>query len=219
MTSSTGLFISFEGGEGSGKTTQINRLSDYLNAQGRRIVSTREPGGTDEAEKIRNFLVKRDGGNWTPEAETLLLYAARSMHVQQIIKPGLDDGKVVISDRFSDSTLAYQGYGHGYDLQKIRDLDALILDGFKPDVTFILDIEPQKGIERSTRRLANEALNLNRMEDKFEQLDISFHEKLRAGFLEIAAQEPKRCHVIDAAQDLDKVTEDIQKIIDKVITA
>ncbi len=219
MTSSTGLFISFEGGEGSGKTTQINRLSDYLNAQGRRIVSTREPGGTDEAEKIRNFLVKRDGGNWTPEAETLLLYAARSMHVQQIIKPGLDDGKVVISDRFSDSTLAYQGYGHGYDLQKIRDLDALILDGFKPDVTFILDIEPQKGIERSTRRLANEALNLNRMEDRFEQLDISFHEKLRAGFLEIAAQEPKRCHVIDASQDLDKVTEDIQKIIDKVITA
>ncbi|HCQ70756.1 MAG: dTMP kinase [Alphaproteobacteria bacterium] len=219
MTSATGLFISFEGGEGSGKTTQINRLSDYLNAQGRRIVSTREPGGTDEAEKIRNFLVKRDGGNWTPEAETLLLYAARSMHVQQIIKPGLDDGKVVISDRFSDSTLAYQGYGHGYDLQKIRDLDALILDGFKPDVTFILDIEPQKGIERSTRRLANEALNLNRMEDRFEQLDISFHEKLRAGFLEIAAQEPKRCHVIDASQDLDKVTEDIQKIIDKVITA
>lgn len=219
MTSSTGLFISFEGGEGSGKTTQINRLSDYLNAQGRRIVSTREPGGTDEAEKIRNFLVKRDGGNWTPEAETLLLYAARSMHVQQIIKPGLDDGKVVISDRFSDSTLAYQGYGHGYDLQKIRDLDALILDGFKPDVTFILDIEPQKGIERSTRRLANEALNLNRMEDRFEQLDISFHEKLRAGFLEIAAQEPQRCHVIDASQDLDKVTEDIQKIIDKVITA
>ena len=219
MTSSTGLFISFEGGEGSGKTTQINRLSDYLNVQGRRIVSTREPGGTDEAEKIRNFLVKRDGGNWTPEAETLLLYAARSMHVQQIIKPGLDDGKVVISDRFSDSTLAYQGYGHGYDLQKIRDLDALILDGFKPDVTFILDIEPQKGIERSTRRLANEALNLNRMEDRFEQLDISFHEKLRAGFLEIAAQEPQRCHVIDASQDLDKVTEDIQKIIDKVITA
>ena len=219
MTSSTGLFISFEGGEGSGKTTQINRLSDYLNAQGRRIVSTREPGGTDEAEKIRNFLVKRDGGNWTPEAETLLLYAARSMHVQQIIKPGLDDGKVVISDRFSDSTLAYQGYGHGYDLQKIRDLDALILDGFKPDVTFILDIEPQKGIERSTRRLANEALNLKRMEDRFEQLDISFHEKLRAGFLEIAAQEPQRCHVIDASQDLDKVTEDIQKIIDKVITA
>ena len=219
MTDPTGLFISFEGGEGSGKTTQINRLSDYLNAQGRRIVSTREPGGTEEAEKIRNFLVKRDGGNWTPEAETLLLYAARSMHVEQIIKPGLHDGKIVISDRFSDSTRAYQGYGHGYDIDKINALDALILNGFKPDITIVLDIDPQEGIDRSTRRLANEALNLKRMEDRFEQLDIDFHQKLRQGFLDIAKQEPDRCHVVDAAQSLDKVTADIQAIVDKVIAA
>lgn len=216
MAQHKGVFISFEGGEGSGKTTQINRLADFLTQQGRRVVSTREPGGTEDAEKIRDFLVKRDGGNWTPEAETLLLYAARSMHVEQIIKPALADGKVVISDRFSDSTLAYQGYGHGYALDKIKALDTLILDGFKPDLTLILDIPAQEGIDRSTRRLAGEALNIDRMEDRFEQLDIGFHEKLRQGFLQIAKENPQRCHVIDARQELGAVTDSIQAIVSKV---
>lgn len=216
MTQPAGLFISFEGGEGSGKTTQINRLSDFLNAQGRRIVSTREPGGTPEAEKIRNFLVKRDGGDWTPEAETLLLYAARSMHVEAIIKPAMADGKVVISDRFSDSTMAYQGYGHGYDIEKIKALDNLVLDGFKPDITIILDIPAAEGIKRSTRRLASESLKMERMEDRFEQLDIGFHERLRQGFLEIAKADPQRCHVVDASQDLDAVTAQVHAIVSKL---
>ncbi len=210
-----GFFISFEGGEGSGKTTQINRLSTFLNEKGRKVVTTREPGGTAEAEIIRNLLVKRDGGHWSAEAETLLLYAARSMHVAQIVRPALADKKVIISDRFSDSTLAYQGYGHGYALEKIKKLDDLVLEGLKPDLTFILDIDPEKGIERSTRRLSQESSAFDRMEDRFEQLGVAFHEKLREGFLEIARQESKRCVVIDASQPLDVVTEDIQKVIEE----
>ncbi len=210
-----GFFISFEGGEGSGKTTQINRLSTFLNEKGRKVVTTREPGGTAEAEIIRNLLVKRDGGHWSAEAETLLLYAARSMHVTQIVRPALADKKVIISDRFSDSTLAYQGYGHGYALEKIKKLDDLVLEGLKPDLTFILDIDPEKGIERSTRRLSQESSAFDRMEDRFEQLGVAFHEKLREGFWEIARQEPKRCVVIDASQSLDVVTEDIQKVIEE----
>jgi len=212
---SDSLFISFEGGEGSGKTTQINRLSEFLNAKGQKVVATREPGGTTEAEKIRDFLVNRDGGNWSPEAETLLLYAARSMHVNSVIKPALENDKTVITDRFSDSTLAYQGYGHGYDLDKIIAIDELVLGGFKPDITFILDIDAEEGIARSTRRLAGEELGFDRLEDRFERLDIEFHHKLRQGFLEIAKQNPKRCHVIDATQSLDEVTAEIQAILEK----
>lgn len=214
----TGLFISFEGGEGSGKTTQINRLSELLTDQGHKVISTREPGGTLEAEKIRDFLVKRDGGNWSPEAETLLLYAARSMHVNAVIKPALAEGKTVITDRFSDSTIAYQGYGHGYPLDKITALDELILSGLKPDTTFILDIPAAEGIARSTRRLTSETSNFDRMEDRFEQLDITFHEKLREGFLQIAKAAPNRCHIIDATQDLDTVTQQVKTIITQKIS-
>lgn len=210
---SNGLFISFEGGEGSGKTTQINRLSEFLNGLSQKIITTREPGGTKESEKIREFLVKRDGGNWTPEAEVLLLYAARSLHVEQVIRPALEEGKTVITDRFSDSTIAYQGHGHGYSLDKITAIDELILGGLKPDITFILDIGAAEGIARSTRRLAGENSTFDRMEDRFEQLDISFHEKLRDGFLNIAKNNPDRCHVIDATQDLDTVTENVFAII------
>lgn len=217
MLNKKGLFISFEGGEGSGKTTQINRLASYLNDKNIKVVSTREPGGTDEAEKIRELLVKRDGGNWNAEAEVLMLYAARSMHIERVIKPALEGGKVVITDRFSDSTIAYQGYGHGYDLDKIKHIDELICSEIKPSLTFILDIDPEEGIKRSTRRLAGEELGFNRLEDRFEQLDISFHEKLRQGFLKIAENDKERCHVIDASASLDDVTAAINAVIDKEI--
>ena len=208
------MFITFEGGEGSGKTSQINRLSEYLNVLGHKVVSTREPGGTPEAEKIRDFLVKRDGGAWSPAAEVLLLYAARVMHVEHVITPALVRDKIVVCDRFSDSTLAYQGYGHGYDLDAIKQLDALMLSDVKPDLTIILDIPAQEGIERSTRRLAGEALGFDREEDRFERLDIEFHEKLRQGFLDIAAQESERCVVLDAGQSIDAVAAKVREIID-----
>lgn len=204
-----GLFITFEGGEGSGKSTQIKRLYEHLNAQERPVILTREPGGTPEAEKIRNFLVQREGGNWSPREECLLLYAARSGHVERLIKPALTAGKIVLCDRFSDSTFVYQGYGHGLDTGFIRQLDGLVLKGFKPDLTFILDIDPQVGLTRSERRLADASEEHQRTEDRFERLDFTFHKRLREGYSALAQLEPQRCVLLDASLPL----EDLANII------
>ena len=214
-----GLFITLEGGEGGGKTTQINWLAEALTAKKHKVVTTREPGGTPEGEKIRNLLVQREGGNWTPVAECLMLFAARAMHVNKIIRPALDEERIVISDRFTDSTRAYQGYGMGVDLKKIDELNRIVLDGFTPDLTFILDIDPREGLLRSGRRLASEELKINQSEDRYENLDLSFHEKLRAGFLDIAKKEPERCHVIDASQSADTVEAQIFEIVQDRLAA
>lgn len=208
-----GFFISFEGGEGSGKTTQINKLAEALTAQGHRVLTTREPGGTDEGNKIREFIVQRDGGNWTPMAEALLLLAARTMHVEKVIKPALEDGKVVISDRFSDSTIAYQGYGHGLDLDVLKQLDELAISGLKPDLTLVLDIPPTDGLERANTRMQSETYEEQRAEDRFERLDVSFHEKIRQAFLDIAASEKERCVVIDAAQSISEMSNKIEAAV------
>ena len=208
-----GLFISFEGGEGSGKTTQINRLAEKLTARKYNVITTREPGGTPEAEKIRDLLVQRTGGDWNPMAECLLLYAARAMHIEQVIWPALEKGKIVITDRFFDSTFAYQGYGREFPLEYIKQLNDLVIGGFKPDVTFILDLSPDKGLARSTRRLAAENMQLRQTEDRFENIDVDFHERLRQGFLEIAQKEPSRCQIIDAAQDVDAIAAKIEESV------
>lgn len=197
-----GFFITLEGGEGSGKTTQIARMREALERAGRTVIVTREPGGTPEAEKIRALLVRRDGGDWTPMAECLLLFAARSMHVETLIKPALDEGKIVISDRFTDSTRAYQGYGHGMDFKQIEALNTLALGGFKPDLTFILDLPVRLGLERAGKRITESASS----EDRFERLELGFHEQLRQGYLDIAGRNPGRCIVVDAGQDMDQVT-------------
>ena len=209
---SSGFFITFEGGEGAGKTTQINRLSAALKDTGCKIVTTREPGGTKEAEFIRNLLVQRDGGQWNAMAEVLLLFAARAMHIEKVIKPALSDGKIVICDRFTDSTVAYQGYGRGLDIERIKDIERASVDAFKPDLTLILDIDVKEGLARSHKRLAGEK-GFEKTEDRFERMDISFHEKLRAGFLDIAKHEPERCRVIDAAQNIDLLAQEIKKIV------
>lgn len=209
MPQSSGLFITFEGGEGSGKTTQIQRLKSAIEEQGHHVTLTREPGGTPEAEIIRGCLVSRDGGNWSPEAEVLMLYAARSMHLQTVILPALTKEHVVICDRFSDSTLAYQGYGHGYDFDRIRALDDLIVGANQPDLTFILDIDPKVGLMRSKKRMMETNDLTESQEDRFERLGLSFHQKLRDGFLSIAQSAPDRCCVINAEQNLDAVTHDI----------
>ena len=202
-----GLFITFEGGEGAGKTTQINRLAQSLTNQGLKVITTREPGGPPEGEKIRDLIVQREGGKWSPVSETLLLFAARSLHVQRVIKPALDDGHIVICDRFTDSTRAYQGYGHGLEMKIIEDLNQTVLKGLEPDLTFILDIEPKAGLSRSERRLASEALDIKQKEDRFESLDLSFHEKLRKGFLEIADNNKERCVVLDASKSLKEIAD------------
>ena len=205
----TGFFITFEGGEGAGKTTQINRLAQSLTDSGHRVVTTREPGGTPEAEKIRNLLVQRDGGQWSPLSEALLLFAARHLHYERVIKPALDDDKIVICDRFTDSTRAYQGYGHGLDLKVIESLKKTVLNDIEPDLTYILDIESKAGLARSERRLASEAMDIKQKEDRFENLEIEFHEKLRQGFLQIAKDNPDRCLVMDATKDLDAIADEI----------
>lgn len=207
MSERKGLFITLEGGEGTGKTTQIKRLREVLERQGHEIVVTREPGGTPEAEKIRELLVHRDGGNWTPMAECLLLFAARQMHIETLIKPALIEGKIVISDRFTDSTRAYQSYGHGLDIRVIEHLKNLCLQGFEPDMTFILDIDVKEGLARAGKRLESEQSG----EDRFEQLDISFHEKLRKGYLEIAADNPDRCVIVDASQSIDAIAKILEE--------
>jgi dTMP kinase len=212
-----GLFISFEGGEGSGKTTQINKLAEKLTSSKRKVITTREPGGTPEGEKIRDLLVQREGGDWNAAAEVLLLYAGRTMHLEKQIKPALEKGKIVISDRFSDSTIAYQAYGRGFPLEKINVLDMLVLDGFRPDITFILDIDPEKGLARSERRLAAEALHVKQTEDRFENLDLDFHRRLRQGYLSIAQKEPNRCHIIDASQKIDIIAQQVFSIVEKAL--
>lgn len=200
---SQGLFITLEGGEGAGKSTQIRLLAQSLQGLGHDVVITREPGGTPEAEKIRSFLVQRDGGNWTPIAECLLLYAARQMHVETLIKPALTAGKIVISDRFSDSTRAYQSYGHGLPLEMIENLDRLVLGDFNPDITFIMDLPVELGLQRAGKRLSNESSQ----EDRFENMGLSFHERLRKGYLEIAQTHAQRCKIIDATKTVDEIAQ------------
>jgi len=201
-----GLFITLEGGEGTGKTTQIDLLAAYLENNGYDVVKTREPGGTVEAEKIRNLLVARDGGNWTPVAECLLFFAARNMHAETLIKPALAEGKIVISDRFTDSTRAYQSYGHELDPDIIETINDVALDDFKPDITFIMDLSVKTGLGRAGKRLEEDHSD----EDRFEQLDIGFHERLRQGFLTIAEKEPERCIVIDADRSIEEISEELQ---------
>jgi len=209
----TGFFISFEGGEGSGKTTQINRLAGYLTEKGARVKTTREPGGTPEAEKIREFLVQREGGDWSAMAECLLLFAAREMLCRQVIQPALAEGKILITDRFTDSTRAYQGYGHGMDLDKIEKLNDLVLDDIAPDLTIILDISAEEGLKRSSRRLAAEALKVKQNEDRYESLELDFHQRLRDGYLELAKNNPDRFVVIDATQSTEDIAEQITAIV------
>src|SRR5262249_9083126 len=158
----------FEGGEGSGKTTQVNRLAQFLTDKGKKVITTREPGGTPEGEKVRELIVQREGGEWTPMAEILLLFAARTMHVEKIIRPALEQGKIVISDRFTGSTRAYQGYGHRFSLDTIETVNKFVLGDFKPDITFLLDIDVEKGLARSGRRMAAESLHIKQTEDRFE---------------------------------------------------
>ena len=190
-------FITFEGGEGTGKSTQVKLLAEALAALGIDAVATREPGGAPGAEDIRNLLVNGDVGRWSPMSEALLNYAARAEHLQHTVVPALETGKWVISDRFVDSTTAYQGYGHGLDLQILENLNRVVLGGFKPDLTLVFDLDLDVGLGRAKSRGDGE--------DRYERMGHDFHERLRQGFLDIAANEPERCVVIDAAADIDSV--------------
>lgn len=200
----TGRFITLEGGEGAGKTTQIRRLADSLRADGRDVLVTREPGGSAGAEEIRGLIVSGEPGRWDPVTEALLLYAARRDHVERTIRPALAAGRWVVCDRFADSTMAYQGYGHGLGQQAVLDLHRAAIGDFGPDLTLILDLPVDVGLRRAAERGG-----AGRAEDRFERMGHAFHQRLRDGFLDIARHEPGRCRVVDAARDADAVAADL----------
>lgn len=204
-----GKFITFEGGEGAGKTTQIARLADRLNALDIPTITTREPGGAPGADSIRSLLVSGATDKWDPISEVLLLYAARREHLKQTIRPALDQGAWVLCDRFADSTMAYQGYGHGISKDFIDALHAAVVGDSDPDLTLVLDIPVDVGIERAVSRNTSTRSG----EDRFERMDTSFHERLRAGFLDIAAHAPQRVTVIDADSTPEAITDSIWRTV------
>lgn len=199
----TGRFITVEGGEGSGKTTQARLLFEALNNAGIPTLLTREPGGTDGAEDIRALLVRGETGRWDRITETLLYFAARRDHVHKFIRPALDRGEWVICDRFTDSTCAYQGYGHGVQLELIHGLHRLILGEFNPDLTLIFDIDAEQGIARAHAREGS--IQHRSAEDRYERMGAIFHKNVRRGFIEIAKAEDKRCAVIPAAGSVESI--------------
>jgi dTMP kinase len=211
------IFITFEGGEGSGKSTQSKMLLEYLNKdnlneQNKTAILTREPGGSPEAEKIRELLVTGKQDRWDKISETLLFYAARRNHVENLIKPALAQNKIVICDRFNDSTIAYQGYGHGCSLDVIKNLENIAVANFKPNITFIIDITPEEGLRRAEARL----FNSNSNENRFEKLGLQFHKDIRRGFHQIAEDEPDRCRIIDGHNSPENIHEQIIKILQKL---
>ncbi|WP_337995580.1 dTMP kinase [Oleispirillum naphthae] len=198
MTVARGGFLTIEGGEGGGKSTQVGLLCAALRRVGKTVLATREPGGSEGAEAIRGLLVRGATGRWDAMSEALLLFAARRDHVNRLIRPALAEGTWVVCDRFGDSTMAYQGYAHGLGREAVETLAQIAIDGFSPDITFILDLPVEQGLARTRSRGANG-------EDRFERMDVAFHERLRAGFLDIARREPARCRVIDAAAPVEAV--------------
>jgi dTMP kinase len=205
-----GRFITFEGGEGSGKSTQLSRLAARLTAQGLAVVATREPGGCPAAEEIRQLLVTGETGRWDPLSEALLHYTARRAHLLETVIPALARGQWVLSDRFSDSTLAYQGYGHRLGQAAIEHVAAAALGDqpsgtTRPDLTLILDLPVAVGLARAGARPGTET--------RYERLAIDFHERVRQGFQEIAAAEPERCVVIDAEGDADTVERMVEDVV------
>ena len=199
-----GFFISFEGIEGTGKSTQASVLADYLQQHGRTVVRTREPGGTAISLKIRELLLSLDSREMDPVTELLLYNAARVQHIREVIDPALARGEIVICDRFSDSTLAYQGYGRGIDRTMIHALDALATKGMRPDLTLLLDIDVETGLKRN-REISKR--------DRLELEDVAFHEKVRAGFLEMAEGEPDRIRIIDCSGSIESTHRNIIKTV------
>lgn len=208
-----GKFITFEGGEGTGKSTQIKLLSEYLKQKNYDILITKEPGGTELGLELRKILTTGDKDKMDAITEALLFFADRHNHLSEKIWPALDKGNWVLSDRFADSTFAYQYYGHQGRVSKdnLNNLYAIAVGDFKPDLTIILDIDPKIGLKRSF----NKAKTAEVQELRFENIDIEFHKRLRNGFLEIANSEPNRCVVLDADKPIENLHLDIINVINE----
>lgn len=207
------MFITFEGIEGVGKSTQVKALKDFLEANGREVVLLREPGGTALSEKIRAILLSTDTGDIDSVSELLLYSAARAELVSSVIEPALDEGKVVILDRFTDSTLAYQGYGRGLDLDFIENLNHKAGHGIVPIVTFLIDLPVEDGLKRALDNAKSEGRT---GPDRLEGESLDFHKRVRDGFLEIAKNNTKRVEIIDGNQEIPVITQAICDIIEKL---
>lgn len=198
------MFITFEGPEGSGKSTQLPRLAQFLEESGYSVVKTREPGGTKIGDQIREVLMRMENTELHPRTEILLFLAARAQLVEELIRPSLQEGKIILCDRYGDSTLAYQGYGHGLNLDDLRAMLQFATGGLKPDLTILLDIDVLTGLKRKKIKA-----EWNRI-DAFE---LSFHERVREGYHILAAQEPDRWKIVDAAQNPEQVQKEIRAIV------
>ena len=196
-----GLFITFEGADGCGKTTQMKLLAEYLTNSGRDVLLTREPGGKGLGEKVREILLNYDG-DVSDRCESFLFLADRAQNIDIIVNPAVKEGKIVLCDRHTDSTVAYQGYGRGLDLEQIHNLNKIATSGLKPDLTIVLDVD----VETSQARVGDE-------KDRMESAGIEFFERVRNGFLEIAKQEPQRVKVVDATQSIDEIHKQILELV------
>ncbi len=200
-SSRRGVFITFEGPEGSGKTSQLRALAEFLRAQMHPVVTTREPGGTAIGQHIREVLLQPEYGDLHPRAEVLLFLADRAQHVEEVIRPALQRGDIVLCDRFADSTLAYQGYGHGrFSLEQLRELIAFAVQGIWPELTILLDLPVEQGLARNHGR-----------RDRLERLDLDFHRRVRQGYLELAAAEPQRWLVLDATRPWEVIQAELRQ--------
>ena len=213
MPRGKGKFITFEGVEGSGKTTQAHLLGEYLSSLRIPVVVTREPGGTDIGEQIRQILLASDNKGMTPETEILLYAASRAQHLREKIAPVLDSGQWVICDRYSDATIAYQGYGRGLNLSLIAELNRLVSLELEPDLTILLDLDVQRGLRRARKR--GEAGN--RREERFEEEGEAFHQRVREGYRELARRYPGRIKTVSAEESIEEVNRRVIEIVSALL--
>ncbi|QPB21407.1 dTMP kinase [Rhizobium sp. 007] len=213
MSSGTGLFVTFEGGEGAGKSTQIRRLAEALRARGHEVLLTREPGGSPGAEAVRHVLLSGSAEAFGTRMEAILFAAARNDHVEAVIRPALLQGKIVLCDRFMDSSRVYQGVTGNLEADFIETLQRIAVNGVVPDCTLILDIPARLGLARAKKRSAATADR----PDRFEREELETHEKRREAYLDIAAREPERCHVVNATQDEEPIAAEILAIVNQLL--
>jgi len=207
----SGWFITFEGVEGSGKTTQIRLAGQFLREKGFSVVMTQEPGGTPLGERIREILLNRGGFDISGDAEVFLFAAARAQHTDAVILPALERGQVILCDRFSDATIAYQAFGRGLPLETVREVCRLASRGLSPHRTLLFDLPVEKGLERAFRRIAGR--DEGQREDRFEQEHLDFHHRIREGYLAIAREEPHRVKLVDASQDIESTRREVCLIL------
>lgn len=209
------MFITFEGGEGAGKTIQARAAAEYLRSRGREVAETREPGATAVGRRIRAILLDPEVSDLDFRAELLLYMADRAQHIHTVIRPALDAGRIVLCDRYLDATLAYQGYARGLEVDLIRALHRQVLDDLQPDATFLLDLPPEIGLERAWSAVSDGGRD--RSETRFEAETLAFHRRVRDGYLDLARRFPDRFRVIDAQPDEARVREAVQRALNEIL--